>query len=292
MRRAKETLTLLAAIALTPAVARADDPPPLPPPSAQTTATASGTVDTVHLRNGGMFRGHVTEIIPGDHVTIVVEGKAESRRIPWPEVDRVIVASTAVPPPPSSSTTAPAAATPPTPAPMVGPKARVRITSPKQVILYRRPAGSNAFVQQCTSPCNEDLPIGDTYRVTGNGVAQSKDFRLDAPPGGAVDIVVDPPSTGGMILGGFMAGGGASAAYVGLLMTLVGAAAALRSPGSRRRRCRDSARQIGSVQRAAFPCRTARSAFARGAPRRGRPASWSGDRTGQRPRHECGDREM
>jgi hypothetical protein len=223
MRKALAAVCLFSALVV-PAIAHAEDPPPLPPPTASTTATASGTIDTVHLRNGGMFRGHVTEIIPGDHVTIVVEGKAESRRIPWPEVERVIVASTAVPPPPTASTPAPA--TPPTPAPMVGPKARVHITSPKQVLLYRRPSGSTAFVQQCTSPCNEDLPIGDTYRVTGNGVAQSKEFHLEASPGGTVDVVVDPPSTGGMIFGGFMAGGGATAAYVGLLMTLVGAAEA------------------------------------------------------------------
>ncbi len=226
MMRGKSALLcgsiVLAAIA-TPAIARADDPPPLPPPTQQTTTTATGTVDTVHLRNGGMFRGHVTEIMPGSHVTIIVEGKAESQRIPWPEVDRVIVSSTAVPPPPGART--PAAPTPPTPAPMVGPRAHVRINSPKQVFLYRRPAGSTSFVQQCVSPCDQELPIGDTYRVTGNGVAQSKEFHLGAAPGGSVEINVEPPSTGGMILGGFMAGGGASAAYVGLILTLAGFAA-------------------------------------------------------------------
>src|SRR5687767_641679 len=89
--RAREMKGVLSAVTLAvamaaPAIARADDPPPLPPPTQQTTTTANGTVDTVHLRNGGMYRGHVTEILPGDHVTIIVEGKAESQRIPWPEV--------------------------------------------------------------------------------------------------------------------------------------------------------------------------------------------------------------
>ncbi|MBN9162424.1 MAG: hypothetical protein J0I07_15795 [Myxococcales bacterium] len=200
-------------------------PPPLPPPAtgdgATATPSATATIDSVHLRNGGLYRGRVTEIVPGDHVTVVVD-KGETKRVPWAEVDRVIVASTALPAPPSSSAPVPAA-TPPLPAPMVGPRAHVRITSSKNVILYRRPAGSTGWVQACTSPCNQELPIGDAYRGTGSAVAASKEFRLDASPGGSVNIAVDPPSTGGMVLGGFLAGGGATTAYVGMLMALIGA---------------------------------------------------------------------
>lgn len=217
MGRASFFASLLAAM-LVPAVAHADDEevPPLPPPSGATTATASTTVDAVHLRNGGLYRGRVTEIVPGDHVTVIVAPGGETKRIPWPEVDRVIVASTPVPAAPT------AAAPAPTTAPMNGPRARVHITAPKQVILYRRAAGTSSFVQACTSPCDLELPINDTYRLAGNGLSQNKEFRLQASPGGSVDINVDPPSTGGMILGGFVAGGGATAAYVGLLMALVG----------------------------------------------------------------------
>ena len=204
-----------------------EEPPPLPPPASSggTTATpsASAVVDSVHLRNGGLYRGRVTEIVPGDHVTVVID-QGETKRVPWAEVDRVIVASTAVPAPPSPGAAAPA--TPPLAAPMVGPRARVHITSKKNVILYRRPAGSTAWVQACTSPCNQEMPIGDMYRVTGNGVAASKEFRLEASPGSTVDIAVDPQSTGGMVLGGFLAGGGALVGYVGMLVALVGAAEA------------------------------------------------------------------
>ncbi|MBX3207474.1 MAG: hypothetical protein KF764_20670 [Labilithrix sp.] len=235
MMRCAASLGVLAVTAalFVPATAFAqEEPPPLPPPAASegTTATPSATttIDSVHLRNGGLYRGRVTEIVPGDHVTVIVD-QGESKRIPWAEVDRVIVASTAVPAPPSASppirgTAAPA--TPPLPAPMVGPRARVHITSSKNVILYRRPASSSGWVQACTSPCNQELPIGDTYRVTGNGVSSSKEFRLEASPGGSVDVAIDPPSTGGMVLGGFLAGGGATAAYVGMLVALVGASEA------------------------------------------------------------------
>jgi len=206
------------------AFAQEEEPPPLPPPASSggTTATpsASAVVDSVHLRNGGLYRGRVTEIVPGDHVTVIID-QGETKRVPWAEVDRVIVASTAVPPPPAPGAAAPA--TPPVAAPMVGPRALVRITSKKNVILYRRPAGSTSWVQACTSPCNQELPIGDMYRVTGNGVAASKEFRLEASPGSTVDIAVDPQSTGGMVLGGFLAGGGALVGYVGMLVALVAA---------------------------------------------------------------------
>ena len=209
------------------AFAQEEEPPPLPPPASSggttATPTTTATIDSVHLRNGGLYRGRVTEIVPGDHVTVVID-KGETKRVPWAEIDRVIVASTAMPAPPTPGAAAPATA--PLPAPMVGPRARVHVTSPRNVILYRRPAGSTAWVQACTSPCNQELPIGDMYRVTGNGVSASKEFRLDASPGSTVDIAIDPPSTGGMVLGGFLAGGGATAAYVGMLMALVGAAEA------------------------------------------------------------------
>jgi hypothetical protein len=217
---------LLAMASPSIALAADPDPPPLPPPAtsdgATATPSASATVDSVHLRNGGLYRGRVTEIVPGDHVTVQIE-KGEMKKVPWAEIDRVIVASTAIPAPPTSSSPSAAPATPPVAAPMVGPRARVHISSSKSLILYRRPAGSSSWVQACTSPCNQELPIGDTYRVTGNAVASSKEFRLDAQPGGQVDIAVDPPSTAGMVFGGFVGAGGASAAYIGMLMALIGA---------------------------------------------------------------------
>jgi hypothetical protein len=107
---------------------------------------------------------------------------------------------------------------------MVGPKVRVHVSSPRNVILYRKPAGTSSWSKACDSPCNMELPIGDTYRVAGNHIAQSKEFKLEASAGGTVDVVIDPPSGGGMVLGGVLAGVGGTAAWVGALLTLVGAA--------------------------------------------------------------------
>src|SRR5262245_30671008 len=107
MRRAFFFVSL-AATTLVPSLAFGDDepPPPLPSPStpAAPASAAAATVDSVHLRNGGFFRGRVTEIVPGDHVTVIVAPSGETKRIPWAEVDRVIVASTPVPPAPTTST--------------------------------------------------------------------------------------------------------------------------------------------------------------------------------------------
>jgi hypothetical protein len=214
---------LIASALVFGSAALADEhPPPLPPPSAPV-AEAAGPVDAVHLRNGGLYRGHVTEIVPGDHVTIYVE-HGDQKKIPWSEIDRVIVATTPIPPAPSSSgsdTHAIPPATPPVSAPMVGPKVRVHVSAPSTVILYRRPAGTTSWTQACTSPCNIDLPINDSYRVVGNNVAQSGEFTLGGAPGGSVDLKVDPQSVGGMVMGGLIGGAGALIGYVGLLVTLV-----------------------------------------------------------------------
>ena len=64
MRSAFVFVSLLG-VGLVPSLALADDePPPLPPPPSAAPATsgsASTTVDAVHLRNGGFYRGRVTD---------------------------------------------------------------------------------------------------------------------------------------------------------------------------------------------------------------------------------------
>lgn len=206
----------LAATMLAAAPALADEPTVTEKPE----PAATPVIDAVHLRNGGLYRGHVTEIVPGDHVTILVE-KGEPKRIAWAEIDRVVVATTPVPPPPSGdqvgARTIPSATTP-TPAPMNGPKARVHIASSTTAVLYRRASGSTAWTLACTSPCDELLPLGDSYRVTGNGIAQSDEFTLRGSPGSTIEIKVDGPSTAGIVLGGTLATVGFLAGYVGLLV--------------------------------------------------------------------------
>src|SRR5437867_644013 len=72
-----------------PAVAHAQDddglqPLPAPPAGGATHTVQVVTIDSVHLRNGTLYRGHVAEIVPGDHVTIKTEA-GETKRIAWNE---------------------------------------------------------------------------------------------------------------------------------------------------------------------------------------------------------------
>lgn len=193
-----------------PAVARADD---APTPPAAVSESATATVDSVVLRNNaGSYRGHVTEIVPGDHVMVLLE-TGETRSFLWKDVDRVIVASTG------------AAAGPPAPAgppPMVGPRARVHVKAPRPAVLYRRAAGATEFVTACSAPCDLELPIGDTYKVGGSGFRTTDEFKLDAAPGGSVEVAVDGPSWAGIIGGGSLVVAGGATAYVGVLFALKG----------------------------------------------------------------------
>ena len=241
MRRLVGITCGLLSLTLAPSIARADDAP-LPPsqPGAPGTVTesSSATVDTVHLRAGGMFRGRVTEIVPGDHVTVLLT-TGESRRIVWAEVDRVIVASTAIPP--VAGPTAPATA------PMSGPRARVHMRTPHPAYLYRRAAGTTDFVTACESPCDQEMPIGDTYRIGGSGFSTTPEFKLDAAPGGSVEVTVDGPSWAGIVGGGLLTVGGGVTAYIGTIFALTGSACSSSSSNgysSRNNGC-DSVRNVG-----------------------------------------------
>jgi hypothetical protein len=219
MRRLVGITCGLVAMVLAPSVAFADDevaqlPPAQPPPAGSVTESTTATVDTVHLRSGGMFRGRVTEIVPGDHVTVLLT-TGESRRVVWRDVDRVIVASTAVPPLASAPAAAASAA-------MVGPRARVHVKAPHPSFLYRRAAGTTDFITACESPCDMEMPIGDTYKIGGSGFSTTSEFKLDAPPGGSVELTVDGPNWAGIVGGGAITIGGGFTAYVGVILALTG----------------------------------------------------------------------
>ncbi len=229
MRRLVGLTCGLLAMALVPSVAFADEvsaplPPSEPPAPGSVTESTTATVDTVQLRSGGMFRGRVTEIVPGDHVTIVLT-TGEGRRIVWRDVDRVIVASNAVPAAAAAATTAPA--------PMVGPRARVHMKTPHPAFLYRRAAGTTDFVTACESPCDAEMPIGDTYKIGGSGFSTTPEFKLEAPPGGSVELTVDGPNWFGIIGGGLMTITGGVTAYVGAIFAAGGGGCAAANDGYR-----------------------------------------------------------
>ena len=209
MKRFLSVSLALGALAVAPA-ALADQAP--------ITAVDGTQVDTIHLRSGGLYRGRASEIVPGDHVTVTLQS-GETKIVPWAEVDRVIVASTPIPPPPTEARPPLKVSTA-----MQGPLATVHLKSSGKTFLYRRPQGSTEFVTACESPCGVDLPIGDTYKIGGSGIATTKEFRLEAAPGGAVTLDVDGPNWFGIVGGGTLTLAGGVLAYVGVIFALAGGA--------------------------------------------------------------------
>jgi hypothetical protein len=180
--------------------------------------------DTIHLQNGVQHKGRVTEVVPGDHVTLVDE--RGMKVFPWAQVDRVEVSTMPIPPSPppptpeqpsSRASPPPQASSPSDEEPTTGPHARVHIETPKPVVLYRRPAGTSRWVHVCNTPCTANVPIGDSYRVQGSGMQTSSEFALNATGGDVVKLDVAPSSSSGTVSGGLLIAIGGLTSYVGLV---------------------------------------------------------------------------
>jgi hypothetical protein len=195
-------------------------------PVATTVAPAGPLLqpDVVFLRNGGMLRGRILELLPGHSVTIAIE-TGQVRVLVWDAVERVLVAPT--PQVPLAPGAAPSVAPAPAPStdtpspPMRGPLVHVHIASSKHVILNRRIQEGGAWAHACDSPCDQDLPLGDEYEIAGLGSGPTSAFRLRGEPGQSLTITVSPPSVGGEIAGGVLIGAGALVGYVTLFVALV-----------------------------------------------------------------------
>jgi hypothetical protein len=171
-------------------------------------AVPVGLPDAVVLRQGppgeGRLLGKVVDVAPGDHVTVRLP-TGERRVVPWPAVERILIAK------------------PPPPPVFLGPKVRVHVVARRKVELQRRPEDSDEWHDACASPCDIELPLADSYRILGMG--ESKEFRLRGKPGDVIDLDVKLPSTGGKITGGALAGLGSLVLTVSSLFVLIGATA-------------------------------------------------------------------
>jgi hypothetical protein len=176
-------------------------------------AEQTANTDTVYLREAAPLSGHVTEIVAGDHVTVIVVPGGETKRIAWSAIDRVVVG-------------------PAVPASTPRRSARVHITSRKSVVLYRQPKGTSIWERACTSPCDEELPLDERYRIGSVKGPKTDELRLEPDASGHVDLVVSPISVGGIVGGSLMSAGGAGAIAVGALLTLFGTAGRHVSPGT------------------------------------------------------------
>lgn len=206
---------------------------PAPAPSASPSSTLGD--DEVVLKNGGMVRGTIVSVEPGEEVVVSVAGKPEPRVIPWSEVADVQRGKYAERPAPEAA---------PAPAPVPGYDApeepeddepprkpgstvRLHVVSDKPVEVWQQFGGSVGYMSTggalvvthnralCTSPCDEELPAGGGYFFMGEGMPASGMFSL-AGRSGDVTAYVDPGSSG-------MRGGGWALISVGAAGLAVGA---------------------------------------------------------------------
>jgi hypothetical protein len=169
--------------------------------------------DVVTVTDGAVFRGRITELAGGDHVTVQLPD-GQLVRIRWDAVAKLERASApAVSPPPAAAQV---------------PVVRVRIDSERPVFLQRvLPKGTpgGRYTPVCASPCDRDLPANDTYRIGGDGIRSSAAFTLRDTRGAPVELAVDEGSTGGFVGGIILTSLGGMSALVGSVLYLVGAGA-------------------------------------------------------------------
>ena len=103
-------------------------------------------------------------------------------------------------------------------------RVRVHIASPSPSKLEARESGAVAWTPVCGVPCDEELPLGDEYRIVYGKKADAagKPFRLTAAGPGGVVLTVRPESVAAKAGGGVLIGLGAVAATVGVLGLLAG----------------------------------------------------------------------
>jgi hypothetical protein len=198
-------------------------PTPAPAP-----AGAPGTPDTVVLKNGGMIRGTLVEVLPNDHATVQLPS-GQSAIVQWGEIHHIErgAAPTAVTPPPGAT---PMQKMPNATAPMSGPTVLVHIETGRPVTLDRRnPGDDQPWVTACESPCDVQLPLNNDYRIVGEGIWASSEFELDGQPGQRVVVKVAPATRLARTAGIVVAGAGLLAIIIGVYVVAIAAAASCSS---------------------------------------------------------------
>lgn len=204
-----------------PVHARALPPGPLRGP----TAAAPARSDVVNLKNGGMVRGQIVEVLPGDALTVVSTADGARKRFGWAELasyERDGV-KTEVP-------TAPAVAAvqyiPPEniQAGLGMPRLHIELTRPADLKLYEvtgeitvinyRTGFSSGTTSSpvCVAPCDRviDGRSGQSFFFNGDGVLKSKKFTLTEHSGDIVARVTPgrPARRVGGIIGLALGGAG------------------------------------------------------------------------------------
>jgi hypothetical protein len=102
------------------------------------------------------------------------------------------------------------------------PVAFVHLEAESGVVLESALPRGRQWTTVCAAPCDVPLPLDRDYRVSGEGIRNSRVFRLEANPGQRVIISVSPTSKGAFAGGIALTSVGAGGIVVGLVMVLVG----------------------------------------------------------------------
>jgi hypothetical protein len=206
------TAALPVATFLAPSMAYAQDP-----------GATSGT-DTVVLKDGGMLKGTLIEILPGDHATMTL-ANGQNAKIRWDVIDHII--RNGVPLNPSQQT-APQTTQVAQPAAQDQGNVVVHVdggdVDVEMQTMNGTPTGkkvTGTWATMCSAPCDQELPLAGAYRLAGSGVRASKSFKLIGHPGDHVTITADPSSKGSFAGGIVLISVGVPVFVIGMFVELV-----------------------------------------------------------------------
>lgn len=190
--------------------------------------------DVVMLKDGGMVRGNIRELVPNEYVVIDMQG-GESRRFAMSEVHYAGTVEDAPGQPAPKAAPAPVrpATDEPTPPAEGVVRMHIDVDDPK-VQLHRHEGTAAHWVPNrvvvtevstliCRAPCDQlvDGSKGEEFFFTGNGITPSSRFQL-FDKRGDVSAEVKPGSSAGRIVGFVGAAAGAALVAAGAVSVLLG----------------------------------------------------------------------
>jgi hypothetical protein len=224
MRRSHLASVLVASIHVTTFVtpAFAQDAPVKPVPygasqpvpyGAPPPAPTAGR-DVIYLKNGGLLRGTLIDVIPSSHARIQLE-TGEIATVSWTEINRIDRANA----PPVAPAAAPAQVAPP-----AAPQKRVLVhIEAADKDLYLLADTGHEWERVCAAPCDTWMSTDRDYKLAGPSVLQSKPFTLQGESGDRVVLDVNAASSGVFALGVVGTVVGSVSLGVGALVYLAGA---------------------------------------------------------------------
>jgi hypothetical protein len=180
--------------------------------------------DTVVLKDGGMLKGTLIEILPGDHATMTL-ANGQNAKIRWDVIDHIVRNGVPLNPAQTPTTQTTQVAQPP-PADqgnvfihIDGGDVDLEMETQNGAPTGKRVTG--AWATMCSSPCDQEVPLGGSYRLAGSGVRASRAFKLIGRAGDHVTITADPSSKGAFAGGIVLISVGVPVFVIGCFVELV-----------------------------------------------------------------------